>query len=123
MARVRDAMGMGTPGGQAQALVNTFGDVTGTGTGSQGAGVLLSYGSNNLITASSLDTFVMPTAAQGAGRGDVMTAYGSTATSAVVYPGGSDTINGSTSAVTIAQNKMGTFQRMSATNWGYVVTA
>ncbi len=123
MARVRDAMGLGTPAGQAQALINSSGTVTGTGTGSQGAGVLLSYGNNDLVTASSLDTFVLPTAAQGAARGDVMTCTVETSTSGVVYPGGAETCNGSTSAVTVAQHKTVIFTRSSATNWGYIITA
>lgn len=123
MARVRDAMGSGTPAGQAQALINTSGTVTGTGTGSQGAGVILSYANNDLVTASSLDTFVLPTAALGAAKGDVVFATVETATSGVVYPGGSETCNGSTSAVTVAQHKTVMFVRSSATNWGYIITA
>jgi hypothetical protein len=123
MARVRDAMGAGTPAGQAQALVNTSGQVTGTGTGSQAAGVILSYANNDLVTAASLDTFVLPTAAQGASVGDVIYVTCETATSAVVYPGGTDTIVGVTSAKTVAQHKTAMFVRSSATNWGYLVTA
>lgn len=123
MARIRDAMGAGTPGGQAQALVNTSGRVTGTGTGSQAAGVLLSYANNDLVTAASLDTFVLPTVAQGSGLGDVVYATVETSTSGVVYPGGAETCNGSASAVTVAQHKTAMFVRMSATNWGYIITA
>lgn len=123
MARVRDAMGTGSPALNAQALVNTSGQVTGTGTGSQAAGVILSYANNDLVTASSLDTFVLPTAAQGATVGDVIYASPATATSAVIYPGGTDTIVNSTSAKTVAQSKTAIFVRHTATNWGYLVTA
>ncbi len=123
MARIRDAMGAGTPGLQAQALVNTSGQVTATGTGSQGAGVILSFANNDCVTASSLDTFVLPTAAQGAQVGDVVWATVETSTSGVVYPGGSDTIVGSSSAKTVAQHKTAAFIRSSTTNWGYLVTA
>jgi len=123
MARVRDAMGAGTPSGQAVALVNTSGQVTGTGTGSQGAGVILSYANNDLVTASSLDTFVLPTVAQGSAVGDVIYATVETSTSGVIYPGGSETIVGSTSAKTVAQHKTAIFVRSSSTNWGYFVTA
>lgn len=123
MARVRDAMGTGSQAGNAQALVNSSGQVTGTGTGSQGAGVILSFGNNDCVTASSLDTFVLPTAAQGATVGDVVYVTVETSTSGVVYPGGSDTIVGSTSAKTVAQHKTAIFVRSSATNWGYLVTA
>ncbi len=123
MARVRDAMGTGTPALQAQALVNTSGQVTATGTGSQGAGVILSYANNDCVTASSLDTFVLPTMAQGSALGDVIYVTVETSTSGVVYPGGSDTIVGSSSAKTVAQHKTAIFNRSSATNWGYQVTA
>lgn len=123
MARIRDMLGTGTPPGQAQAIAGTSGQVTGTGTGSQGAGVILSFGNNDLVTAASLDTFVLPTAAQGAMVGDVIYATTETATSAVVYPGGTNTCNGSASAVTVAVHKTVMFVRSSATNWGYFVTA
>lgn len=123
MARVRDAMGTGSQAGNAQALINSSGQVTATGTGSQGAGVVLSFGNNDCVTAASLDTFVLPTAAQGATVGDVVYATVETATSGVIYPGGSDTIVGSTSAKTVAQHKTAVFIRSSATNWGYLVTA
>jgi hypothetical protein len=123
MARVRDAIGLGMAPQTAQAAVNTSGQVTGTGTGSQGAGVVLSYANNDLVTASSLDTFVLPTAAQGATKGDVIYATVETSTSGVIYPGGTDTIVGSTSAKTVAQHKTAIFVRSSATNWGYFVTA
>ena len=116
-------MGTGSSAANAQATVNTSGSVTGTGTGSQAAGVILSYANNDLVTASSLDTFVLPTAALGAAVGDVVYATVETSTSGVIYPGGSDTIVGSSSAKTVAQHKTAIFIRSSATNWGYFVTA
>lgn len=123
MARVRDLMGTGSQPANAQAAVGTSGQVTATGTGSQGAGVILSYANNDLVTASSLDTFVLPTVAQGSTVGDVVYATVETSTSGVIYPGGSDTIVGSTSAKTVAQHKTAMFVRSSQTNWGYIVTA
>ncbi len=123
MPRVRDAIGLGTPPQAAQALVNSSGAVTATGTGSQANGVLLSFANCDLITASSLDTFVLPTSAQGSVVGDVIYATCETSTSAVVYPGGAETIVGSASAKTVAQHKTGFFVRSSSTNWGYTVTA
>lgn len=123
MARVRDLMGTGNAAGAAQAIVGTSGQVTGTGTGSQAAGVILSYANNDCVTASSLDTFVLPTVAQGSAVGDVVYATVETATSGVVYPGGAETIVGSTSAKTVAQHKTAAFIRSSSTNWGYLVTA
>lgn len=123
MARVRDLMGTGQAALAAQAIAGTSGQVTGTGTGSQAAGVILSYANNDLITAASLDTFVLPTVAQGSVVGDVVYATVETATSGVIYPGGTETIVGSTSAKTVAQHKTALFVRSSATNWGYLVTA
>lgn len=123
MPRIRDVLGSGMAPLAAQQIVNGSGQVTGTGTGSQGAGVILSYANNDCITASSMDTFVLPTGAQGAQVGDVVYATVETSTSGVVYPGGADTIVGSASAKTVAQHKTGVFIRTSATNWGYLVTA
>lgn len=123
MARVRDLMGTGQAPLAAQAIAGTSGQVTATGTGSQGAGIILSYANNDCITAASLDTFVLPTVAQGSCVGDVVYVTVETATSGVVYPGGAETIVGSTSAKTVAQHKTALFVRSSATNWGYLVTA
>ncbi len=123
MARVRDLMGTGTPAGAALAIVGTSGQVTGTGTGSQANGIILSYANNDCLTASSLDTFVLPTMAQGSVVGDVVYVTVETSTSGVVYPGGAETIVGSASAKTVAQHKTAMFIRSSTTNWGYLVTA
>ena len=123
MPRIRDAIALGTAPQAAQALINMTGTVTGTGTGSQANGVLLSYANNDLVTASSLDTFVLPTSAQGSVVGDVVYATTRSSTSAVVYPGGAETIVDSTSAKTVAQSKTAIFVRATSTNWGYLVTA
>ena len=123
MARVRDVMGAGTPSLQAQQIVNGSGTVTSAGTGSQANATLLSYANNDCVTAASLDTFVLPTMAQGSVVGDVVYATVETSTSGVVYPGGAETIVGSTSAKTVAQHKTAIFVRSSTTNWGYFVTA
>ena len=123
MARLNDVMGTGQSGPAAQAIVGTWGTITGTGTGSAANGVRVSYANNNCVTASSLDTFTLPTAAQGATPGDVIYCTVETSTSGVVYPGGTETCNGSTSAVTVAQHKTVRFVRSSSTNWGYISTA
>lgn len=123
MARVRDVMGTGTAALAAANIVNGSGSVTSAGTGSQANGTMLSYANNDCVTAASLDTFVLPTMAQGASLGDTVFVTVETSTSGVVYPGGSDTIVGSTSAKTVAQHKTAMFIRSSATNWGYFVTA
>jgi hypothetical protein len=122
MARLKDLMGTGTSGAAAAAN-NSSGSVTSAGTGSQANGTLLGYANNDCVTAASLDTFKLPTAAQGTAKGDVIYATVETSTTGVVYPGGTDTINGSTSAVNVAQHKTAIFVRSSATNWGMIVTA
>lgn len=123
MPRVRDLMGTGQSALAAQAIAGTSGQVTGTGTGSQAAGIILSYENNDCVTAASLDTFVLPTMAQGSAVGDTVWVTVETSTSGVVYPGGTETIVGSTGAKTVAQHKTGCFKRSSSTNWGYLVTA
>ena len=122
MAQVRQLMGSGFSGGQALAISNR-GAVTAAGSSSQANGTLLSYGANDVTTAASADSVVLPTSAQGSIPGDVVYVTVSTSTSGKLYPGGSETINGSTSAVTVAQNKTAMCVRSSSTNWGLIITA
>lgn len=122
MARVRDCMGTGAAAEFAKAIAGTVGSVTAAGT-SQGASTLLSFETNLVTTASSQVGVVLPTGAQGSNPGDSCYVFCSTSDTSTVYPGGSDTINGSTSAVNVAQNKQGVFKRYSNSAWGFNVTA
>lgn len=122
MARAIDIMGAGLQAQTARAAAGTFATVTAAGT-TQGTATVLSAAANNVTTAASQTGVVLPTGAQGSMPGDVVFVFVNSATSGSVYPGGSDKLNGSTSAITVAQNKMLTCVRMSATAWGAMVTA
>ena len=122
MARVRDCMGTGSAPANAQAIAGTAGAITAAGS-SQGASTLLSFETNFVTTASSAVGVVLPTSAQGSANGDTCYVFCNTSDTATVYPGGSDTINGSSSAVNVAQNKMAVIKRFTSTQWGLVVTA
>lgn len=122
MARVRDLMATGQQGTAAQSIAGTYGAITAAGT-TQGAATLLSYETNLLTTGAGADSVVLPTGAQGSQPGDSCFVLNGSATTAQVFPGGSDTINGSTSAVNVAQNKQAVLKRYSATAWGLMVTA
>lgn len=122
MARIRDLMGTGNSAGAASAIAGTSGAVTAAGT-AQGTATLLGYETNAVTAASSNDGVVLPTGAQGSQPGDMCYVLTVSSTTAKVYPGGSDTINGSTSAISVAQNKMLTIKRFTNTAWGAVVTA
>lgn len=122
MARIRDLMGTGNSAGAAKAIAGTAGAITAAGT-TQGAATLLSYETNQVTTAGGADAVVLPTGAQGSQPGDTAFVLNGSATTAQVFPGGSDTINGSTSAINVAQNKMLICKRTGATTWGAMVTA
>lgn len=122
MARMKDVMGTGNSGPAARAIVGTFGTIVGTGT-SQATATALPYALNTITTASSQEGGLLPTTAQGSEIGDSITVYVSASTTGKVYPGGTETINGSTSAISVAQAKMAIFTRTSATNWGNIITA
>lgn len=122
MARVRDLMGTGNSAGSARAIAGTAGAITAAGT-SQATSTLLSYETNFVTTASSQVGVVLPTGAQGSAAGDSAYVFCNTSDTCTVYPGGSDTINGSTNAVNVAQNKMLILKRLTNTAWGAVVTA
>lgn len=122
MARVRDVMGTGASATHAQAIAGTTGSVTAAGT-TQGAATLLSFETNVVTSAGSADSVVLPTGAQGSNPGDLAYVQAISATTVQVFPGGADTINGSTSAVNVAQNKMGVFKRLTNSTWGAFVTA
>lgn len=122
MARVKDLMGVGTPSLQARAIAGTNGAVTAAGTTAATATVL-SYETNNVTAASSLDGVVLPTGAQGAMPGDTVYVYTTSSTTAKVYSASGVTLNGSSSAISVAQNKMLICKMITATNWGAIVTA
>lgn len=122
MARVRDLMGSGLSAQAAKAVAGTAGTVTAAGT-TQGTATRLSYAANAVSAASSQTGVVLPTAAQGSMPGDVVYIRTTSSTAASVYPGGSDTLNGSTSAISVAQNKMLTCVRFTNSTWGAMVTA
>lgn len=106
----------------AQNVVGSFSTVTAAGT-NQGTATLLSAAVNAVSAAGSADGVVLPTAAQGSQVGDDFWILCTSSTTAKVYPGGSDTINGSASAVSVAQNKMLILKRFTPTAWGAIVTA
>lgn len=122
MARVRDLTGTGAQPTHAEAIAGTYGAVTAAGTGASTA-TLLSYETNAVTAASSNDGVILPTGAQGSNPGDTCYVLTVSSTTAKVYPGSGDTINGSTSAVSVAQNKQAVLKRYSATQWGAMVTA
>jgi len=122
MARIRDLMGTGNSAGSAKAIAGTTAAVTAAGT-TQGAATLLSAETNIVTTAGGADAVVMPTGAQGSQPGDSCYVQNPSSTTCQVFPGGSDSANGSTSAISLAQNKMLIAKRLTATTWGYIVTA
>src|SRR5690348_15600734 len=105
MARVRDLMGAGASSGLAKAIAGTWGTVTAAGTGASTATVL-SYETNAVTAAGSADGVSLPTAAQGSQPGDEVYVLVTSSTSGKVYSGTGETLNGSSSAITVAQNKM-----------------
>lgn len=123
MARIRDLMGTGNSAIAAQAIAGTRGAITAAGSGSQANGTLLSYETNFVTTGAGADSVVLPSGSQGAQPGDTVYVFNNTSTDCKCYPGSTDSANGSTSAVTIAQNKMAIFKRISSSAWGYVITA
>ena len=123
MARIRDLMGTGNAALAARAIAGTQGAITAAGSSSQANATLLSYETNFVTTASGADSVKLPTAAQGSQPGDMCFVFNNTSTSCNCYPGGSESANGSTSAISIAQNKMLIAKRVNATNWGYTITA
>jgi hypothetical protein len=122
MARIKDVMGAGTSSGQARAIVGTWGTVTAAGTGASTATVL-SYETNAVTAAGSADGVVLPTAAQGSQAGDTVYVLVTSSTTGKVYAASGETLNGSSSAISVAQNKMLVCKKYTATAWGAIVTA
>lgn len=121
MSRARDLMGSGMSAVATRAIASGGAAVTSAGTGSIGAATLLPNETNNLSAAASLDAYLLPSTAQGSQIGDTIFAYTTSSTSAVVYGGTGETVNGS-ATFTVAQNKLAIFKRISATVWGAIVT-
>lgn len=122
MARVRDCMGSGASSELAKSIAGRRGAVTAAGSSSQANAALLGFETNYVTTAGGADSVVLPTGAQGSQPGDSCYVFNLSSTSLNCYPGGSDTANGSTSAIAVAQNKMLILKRFSNTAWGYIVT-
>lgn len=122
MARVKDLMGAGTPSGQARAMAGTNGTVTAAGTNAATATVL-SYETNAVSAGASADGVVLPTGAQGAMPGDTVYVLTTSSTTAKVYSASGVTLNGGSSAISVAQNKMLVCKMFTATAWGAIVTA
>lgn len=123
MPRKLNLMGLGTQGQLASAICGGVGSITAAGSASQANATLLGHETNAVTTAGGADSVVMPTTAQRSEIGDSCLVYNLSSTSLNIYPGGSETANGSTSAVALAQNKGFWAKRISSTNWMYVVTA
>lgn len=123
MPTTRDLMGSGQAPFAAQAIVGTTAALTATGSSSQTTAALMTAETNIVTSASSLNSVVLPTSAQGSGLGETRYVFTSSSTSTIVYPGGSETANGSTSGITVAQNKLLILKRISSIAWGYVITA
>jgi hypothetical protein len=122
MSRVRDLMGTGNSAESAKAIAGTTGTIAATGT-TQATGKMCSFETNHVTSGAGADSVVLPTGAQGSNPGDACFVLAASATTVQVFPGGADTVNGSTSAFNVAQNKMGIFKRTGATTWGAMVTA
>lgn len=126
MARIRDLMGTGNSAGSAYAIAGTAGNIVAAANNAQAGATLLSYETNYVTTGATTNSVVLPTAAQGAQPGDLCYVFNASSTSANCFPGGSEKANASTSAVTVAQNKMAVFKRMpygGTTDWAYLITA
>jgi hypothetical protein len=122
MATIKQLMGTGTPALQAQQIVGAPATLAGVGTSQSGA-AQISAPVTTLTTAGGATAAVLPTGSQGSIPGDEYFIFTSSATTGIVYPGGTDTANGSTSGINVAQNKMLHIKRLSSTAWGYLITA
>lgn len=124
MSRIRDLMGTGNSAGSAKAIAGTHGTLAAAGTSSQANSTMASYETNYVtVGGATANGVVLPTSAQGSQPGDSCTIFNLSSTACLVYPGGSETANGSTSAISVAQNKMLILKRVVSTGWGYIVTA
>lgn len=121
MAIKRNLMGSGFAAQQAQVICGGGPAIASLGTGSIANSTLLPGSSNNLSAASSLDSYLLPSTAQGSQIGDEIKCWCSSSTSAVVFAGTGETANNSAS-VTVAQYKMVIFKRFTSTQWGYIIT-
>jgi hypothetical protein len=121
MSRQRDLMGAGIAAGAARAIASGNGTVVSAGTGSIANATLLPSETNNLSAGASLDAYLLPSTAQGSAIGDCIYVWTSSSTSAVVYAGTGETSNNG-ATVTVAQYKLCIFKRISATQWGHIIT-
>jgi hypothetical protein len=115
---LRSLLGSGFQGVAAQALVGSP-PVTIAGIGTTQSGAAPLSGATCLLTTASGQTaFVLPASGPGSNPGDEIYVYNTTATTALIYPAGAETIDGSTNDVTVAQNAKTSFRRLTTTNWG-----
>lgn len=119
MPLANELTGSGAAGQLAKAVLGSAGAVTAAGT-AQATATPLGVANAAVTAAGSADGVLLPSNAQPGEEYWVLTV---SSTTAKVYPGGADTINGSTSAISVAQNKMAVFKRFTATTWGAFFTA
>lgn len=116
-------MASGMAAGQAKLVGGDVVSKAGVGTAQVGA-TQLSVGEYTLLTtAGGATAFVLPNC----NIGDECEVYNTTSTAALIFPpaGIGGTINGGSgdASVSLAQNKVALFKRLSATNWASGLTA
>ena len=94
--------------------------LTAAGT-SQGAATLVTSSCHLVTTAGSQTGVILPSAAL-SDVGDEYKLFCDSATTMIVYPAGSETLQAAAS-VNVAQNKMIWLKRLSATKWAYIISA
>lgn len=121
MARIRDLMGTGNSAESAKAIAGKAGAITAAGT-TAAAATVLGFETNNVTTAGGADAVVLPTSAQGSQPGDTCYVLNLASTTAQLFCAATETLNGATSAVSVAQNKMAVCKKFTNSAWGVVVT-
>jgi len=119
MPIVRKLIGGGISAGAASAMIGSAGATTAAGT-TAGTATVLAYINNVVTTAGGATGVILPS---GAGIGDSYTVYVTTATTALIYPpsGGNIGGNGVDTGVTVLQDTMATFTRLTNVIWTYLV--
>jgi hypothetical protein len=121
MSTVADLMGLGMPGPLANRIGNTPLTIAGVGTAQVGAAAIQTS-ATFATTSGGATAFVLPTAAS---LGREFWVFNSTATTALVFPPTSGTIQGGSAnaSFSVAQNKTAVFMRMTSTAWAAVLSA
>lgn len=120
MSQMENLTGLGMAGQLAREVIGSPAAVTCAGT-STGNATQISVSFNVLTAAASQTGAKLPSGTLGSAIGDEIICYTTSSTSAIVYPAAGETCNNA-SSVTVAQYKMLTLRRVSATLWGYVIT-